>query len=217
MIDFYNVYKSYGKTSALKKVNIHIEKGEFVYITGPSGAGKSTLLKLMHFAELPTRGKLRVLKFHSDNLQKSSLQALRRSVMMAYQNYFLINERTVYDNVALPLKILGMPPDKIFQHVLFALSEVGLTGKQKAYPLELSGGEQQRVSLARALVAEPQILLADEPTGNLDKTAAQYVMQILQKLNLHGATIVMATHNEFLLKNYPQRTIILTNGELTRR
>ena len=215
MIRLYHVVKSYGDRDALKDVTLHIEKGEFVYVTGPSGAGKSTLLKLLYGAEHPTDGKLLVAGVDISKLPKAKLAALRRNVGVIFQDFKLLPRRTVADNVGLALEVVGAPAEQIRRRVPAALNIVGLKGREDALPTQLSGGEQQRVAIARAIVNDPAVLLADEPTGNLDGAMAVEVMEILEAIRLRGTTVVVATHDVGLMDRFPNRKLRFEGGKLT--
>ena len=216
MIRLYHVHKSFGENDALSDINLRIAKGEFVYVTGPSGAGKSTLLKLLYGAERPTGGKLLVGGVDASKLSQRQLPFLRRNVGVVFQDFKLIQRRTVLDNVGLALEVLGMPRQEIERRVRAVLGVVGLRGKEKRYPTQLSGGEQQRVAVARGIVNDPAILLADEPTGNLDGAMAIEVMEILQAINLRGTTVMVATHDVGLMERFPARRVRFEDGKLVR-
>jgi cell division transport system ATP-binding protein len=214
VIRLYHVVKSYGDRDALHDVTLHVEKGEFVYITGPSGAGKSTLLKLLYGAERPTDGKLLVAGVDVSKLPRERLAALRRNVGVIFQDFKLLPQRTVADNVALALEVVSAPPEQIRRRVPAALNIVGLKGREASLPGELSGGEQQRVAIARAIVNDPAVLLADEPTGNLDGAMAVEVMEILEAIRLRGTTVVVATHDVGLMDRFPHRKLRFEGGRL---
>ena len=215
MIQFFHVYKHYLKgNAALEDINVQIEKGEFVFITGPSGAGKTTLLKLMFLAEPPTKGQIIIDGYNITRLKKSAMPFLRRNIGVVFQDFKLLPDRTVFDNVALTLAVLGMPKKTIKKKVWEILKMIGLQHKLNAYPLRLSGGEQQRISIARALVNEPAILLADEPTGNLDPDLTNDIMKLFSEINIRGTTVVVATHDKNLIATYNKRIITLEHGRL---
>ncbi len=217
MIRLYHCYKSYGSQDAVSDVSIHVGKGEFVYVTGPSGAGKTTLLKLIYGAELPSAGKLLVGGVDASKLNPRQLPFLRRNIGVVFQDFKLIPTRTVFDNVALSLEVLDMERSNVFRRTRAVLNTVGLRGKEDSWPLDLSGGEQQRVAVARAIVNDPAILLADEPTGNLDGAMAVEVMEILLAVNLRGTTVMVATHDTGLMNRFPHRTIRFEGGRLVSR
>ncbi|MBS1272419.1 MAG: Cell division ATP-binding protein FtsE [Candidatus Marinimicrobia bacterium] len=214
MIYFYNVSKEFGRGAGVYDLNFNIHKGEFVCIVGPSGAGKSTILKLIYMDEKPTDGKVVVDNFDSSMLQKDGIPYLRRRVGMIFQDFQLLRDRNVYDNVALALRVMRVRRKKIKKRVLQALNSVGLGHRAQYYPQELSGGEQQRVSVARAIVKEPIVLLADEPTGNLDPQVAREILALLRRINEQGTAVVMATHNYNLIKNTPYRRIRIEEGRV---
>lgn len=214
MIQLFHVSKSYGEdTPALTDVSVEIDKGDFVYLTGPSGAGKSTLLRMIFLAERPTRGQLLVNGRNIARLEAKSIPYLRRNMGVVFQDFKLLLRRTVEENVALTLEVTGAPKRDIRRRVFATLKQVGLAHKLHQYPAKLSGGEQQRVAIARALVGEPQILLADEPTGNLDAERSQEIMALLETANARGTTIILATHDPKLLAQ-DRRILRLDNGRL---
>jgi len=212
VIRFSHVYKDYPKGSALKKVSLHIAKGEFVFLTGHSGAGKSTMLKLLYGELRPTSGQLRVSGFSIGDLSPDEIPRLRRRLGIIFQDFRLLEDRTAEENVAFALEVTGARPDSISAKVMRVLTQVGLAAKAQAYPQELSGGEQQRVAIARALVNDPTILIADEPTGNLDERATRGVFQLIREINAGGTAVVMATHDLDLVKQTTYRTVELREG-----
>lgn len=212
-----DVYKDYtsknnGETSSLKDVNLTIERGEFVFVIGDSGAGKSTLLKLFMKEIDPTDGRVFVNGKNLKRLKHSQVAKHRRNIGIVFQDFKLLKNRTVYENIAFAMEIILQKPDFIKKRVPEVLERVGLLGKAKAYPGELSGGEQQRVALARALVNEPNILLADEPTGNLDPGSSRDIMNLLENVNSTGTTVVVVTHNIEIVNSMNKRVIELNNG-----
>lgn len=214
-----NVSKDYiskknGETSSLKNVNIRIQKGEFVFVIGDSGAGKSTLLKLLMKEITPTSGKVYVNGKNLKRLRHNQVAKHRRNIGMVFQDFKLLKDRSVFENVAFAMQIVEKKPALIREAVPRMLEIVGLSDKEKAYPRELSGGEQQRVALARALVNEPIILLADEPTGNLDPKNSWEIMNLLEEVNRHGTTVVVVTHNIEIVNSMNKRVIELKNGEI---
>lgn len=210
-----DVSKIYGNgCCGLQRMNLQIHKGDFLFVTGPSGAGKSTLLKLLYGAEMPTSGSVQVEQTRVDGLRGGKLAHLRRRVGVIFQDYQLIPSRTVEENVALVLKAQGFDRGEIRRRVGPALRMVGLAAKGNCFPAELSGGEQQRVSIARAVVHTPPIVLADEPTGNLDNHNAWTVLEILKKLHTLGVTVVVACHNEQIVQSFAQRVVNLEAGLL---
>ncbi|MCK6524968.1 cell division ATP-binding protein FtsE [Myxococcota bacterium] len=215
MIRLYHVSKSYGSTQVLHDVTFRLSKGEFAYLTGASGAGKSTLLKLLYGAEAPTSGKLLVGGVDASKLGPARLPLLRRNLGVIFQDFKLIPNRTVFDNVGLALEVIGAERREISRRVNAVLNVVGLGGKGERRPLDLSGGEQQRVAIARAIVNDPAVLLADEPTGNLDGAMAVEVMEILLSINLRGTTVLIATHDIGLMGRFPHRRLRLDAGRLS--
>jgi cell division transport system ATP-binding protein len=214
VIQLFHVYKSYAAdVQALVDVSLEIDKGEFVFLTGPSGAGKSTLLRLIFCAERPTRGQLLVGGRNVARLAASAVPYLRRNVGVVFQDFKLLPRRTVEENVAVALEVVGAPRRVVRQKTWAILKQVGLAHKLHQYPPRLSGGEQQRVAIARALVNEPQILLADEPTGNLDAERSREIMELLEAASSRGTTIIVATHDQRLLER-DKRVIGLQNGRL---
>lgn len=214
MILFRNVSKYYENEPVLKNVNLSIGKGEMVFLTGPTGAGKSTLLKLLYAAELPDEGEIILDNFDVGKLSTAEVPLLRRSIGVVFQDFKLLENLTVYDNIALALRVRGRKEKDIKGLVLEILKNVHLRHKSDNYPLTLSGGEQQRVVIARAMVSEPSVLLADEPTGNLDPDTSKHVARLFYEANIHGTTILIATHNREMYKNTGKRVVRLENGVL---
>lgn len=215
MITFDQVTKRYpGGFEALSNVNFSLEKGEMAFLTGHSGAGKSTLLKLIALLEWPTSGQLTVNGLKLNQLKKSAVAAHRSKLGITFQSPHLLNERTVFDNVALPLHIQGMPYPMIAKRVHAALDMVGLLRKEKMLPPQLSGGEQQRIGLARAVVHKPALLLADEPTGNLDPKLSAEIMAIFEQFNQVGVSVLVATHDLALIASMKHRIVMLRGGRL---
>lgn len=215
VIRLYHVVKSYGDRDALRDISFHVEKGEMVYLTGPSGAGKSTLLKLLYGAEPPTSGKVLIGGIDITHMPVSRMPMIRRNVGVVFQDFKLLPMRTVAANVALALEVIGASDDQIRRRVPAVLNIVGLRGREESLAGVLSGGEQQRVAIARAIVNDPAILLADEPTGNLDGSMAVEVMEILTAINLRGTTVVVATHDIGLMDRFPRRKLRLEGGRAT--
>ena len=215
MIRLYHVTKTYRKeAAALQDVTLQIHPRQFCFITGPSGAGKSTLLKLIIREERPTSGQLLVNGRNLDTLTSRQLPYFRRRLGVVFQDFRLIPERTVYENVALLMTLQGVPVKERKRRAFEALRWVGLQNRLEAFPEELSGGEQQRVAIARALVNRPVILLADEPTGNLDPELAHEIMRLFQEVNASGTTVVVATHDKGLITTFGGRVILLDRGRL---
>lgn len=219
MINLQNVTTSFPipgneRRVVLKDMSVQIGRGELAYLVGPSGSGKSTLLRLMYMDLFPEKGVVQVAGFRSDQIEKHEIPLLRRSVGVVFQDFQLLPDRTVFENVAFALYATGKRRKEIKGRVLNLLTHVGLSHKHFAYPHELSGGEQQRVCIARAIANEPHILLADEPTGNLDPHVANEVQKLLIGLHRAGMTVLMATHDYRLVKKYPARTLALSKGQL---
>jgi cell division transport system ATP-binding protein len=215
MIQLYNVCKAFQRDQyALKEVTLSVDKGEFVYLTGPSGAGKTTLLKLLYCAERPTRGQILVNGRNITRYGVSRIPYLRRNIGIIFQDFKLLNRRTVYENVAFPLEVQGRKRFEISKKVYQTLKNVGLEHRLNHLPLQLSGGEQQRVAVARALVVDPLVLLADEPTGNLDPEVTLDIMELFKRANARGTTIIMATHDRGLIRQFPRRVVSLDSGSL---
>lgn len=217
MIVFDNVSKSYpGGHEALSRVSFEIPSEEMVFLTGHSGAGKSTLLKLIMLMERPTSGQLWVNDQNLKNVKRGGVPFHRRDVGVVFQNHQLLFDRNVYDNVALPLMISGFSPREVGRRVRAALDKVGLLHKERSLPMALSGGEQQRVGIARAIVNKPPLLLADEPTGNLDPKLSQDIFTLFEQLNQVGVTILIATHDLALIATMPNRVLTLRQGRVVK-
>ena len=215
MIETLGVTKAYGKDEyAVRNLSIKVEKGEFAFLTGPSGAGKSTLLRLLLLQERPTEGQIIIDGRDLLSLTPSEVQAYRRMVGFVFQDFKLIPTKTVFENVAFVLRVLGQPVEQQRRRTYTVLKWVGLQHRHNAYPLELSGGEQQRVAIARALVNEPHIMLADEPTGNLDPDLSLEIMNLFRDINASGTTVLVATHDRELIKWVGRRVIQLDHGHL---
>ncbi|MCR5547027.1 MAG: cell division ATP-binding protein FtsE [Lachnospiraceae bacterium] len=213
MIKLEHVSKTYEKgVQAITDVNLHIAPGEFVFIVGKSGSGKSTLIKLLQKELQPTHGKIMVNKRDIGNITRKNIPAYRRNIGVVFQNFRLLQDRTVYENVAFAMRVVEASKKDIKKKVPQMLSLVGLAAKYRSYPKELSGGEQQRVAIARALVNEPKILLADEPTGNLDNHNAWEIMKLLDEINKRGTTVVVVTHNMDIVKAMNKRVITIRKG-----
>lgn len=215
MIQLHNVSLSYQReAAALNNLSLHIPKGDFVFLTGMSGAGKSTLLKLLYVALKPTRGELVIDGQTVSRLVPSQIPYLRRNIGVVFQDFKLIPNRTVLENVAITLEVLGWGKKDIGKKVYHVLKQLGIEHKINATPLRLSGGEQQRVALARALVNDPRILLADEPTGNLDEGSKDQILSIFREANIRGTTVVVATHDRRVIENSGKRVIVLDKGHI---
>jgi cell division transport system ATP-binding protein len=215
MIRFSRVTKSYPRTgTAVHDVTLHVGKGEFVFLTGASGSGKTTLLKLVYMEERPTSGEVKVSGASSLEASARDVARLRRKLGIVFQDFRLLENRTAEQNVAFALEVTGAPKGTIAGKVARVLTQVGLASKGTAYPRELSGGEQQRVAIARALVNDPFVLLADEPTGNLDDRATRGIFQLLREINAAGTAVLMATHNLELIRRQEFRTIEMNRGAI---
>ena len=215
MINMFHVYKSYdASVSALTDITLKIDKGEFVFITGASGAGKTTLLRLMFCIERPTQGQIIIAGKNVSRFTHRDIPALRRKIGFVFQDFKLLNNKTVFDNIAITLRVTGMGNRDINKRALKVLSYVGLQHRANFKPLTLSGGEQQRAAIARALAKEPAILLADEPTGNLDPERAMDTINLFNEINARGTTVVVATHDRFLIDKFNKRTIVLDKGKI---
>jgi cell division transport system ATP-binding protein len=213
MVQMFHVFKAFpGGISALSDVNLHVHKGEFVFLTGPSGAGKTTVLKLILCAEKPTSGQILVGGRNVARIRDSAIPYLRRSIGVIFQDFKLLPHFTVAENVALTLHVLGISRTAARRQVLAMLRRVGLEQKADLFPPQLSGGEQQRVAIARALVNDPMLVMADEPTGNLDPTLTVEIMDLLCSINARGTTVMVATHDTSLLNRYHKRIIQLEKG-----
>ena len=216
MIQLRAVTKKYKNNYALKNINLDIMSGEFVFITGASGAGKSTLMKLLYKEEVPTSGTVLIGGINIANLPSHKVPNLRRCMGIVFQDYKLLSNMSVYDNIAYVIRTLGMSSKEISMRVMGALKIVGLLDKMKYKPSELSGGEQQRVSIARAIVNGPPLLIADEPTGNLDPKNSLEVMQILDQINQRGITVIVSTHDRNMVDYFRKRVLTLDKGEIVR-
>ncbi|EEG77851.1 cell division ATP-binding protein FtsE [Dethiobacter alkaliphilus] len=217
MIEVQRVSMAYPNgVSALKNINVCIERGEFVFVVGESGAGKSTLIRLMCREFLPTSGSIRVQGRDITRLKRREVPLFRRNVGVVFQDFRLLNNRSVYDNVAFAMQVIGAPGREVRRRVPEALEVVGISHKAKMKPQELSGGEQQRVCLARAIVNQPTLIIADEPTGNLDPKTSTGIMDALKNINIRGTTIVMATHDKDIVDTMRQRVLVLSNGNIVR-
>ena len=216
MIQLRSVTKKYKNKYALKNVNLDILSGEFVFIIGKSGAGKSTLMKILYKEETPSSGTVIIGGVNIANLTSDKVPNLRRCMGIVFQDYKLLQNQTVYDNVAYVIRTLGISSKEVHARVTGALKVVGLQNKMKAKPSELSGGEQQRLSIARAIVNGPPLLIADEPTGNLDPKNSLEVMQILDQINQRGITVIVSTHDQNMVNYFRKRVITLDNGEIIR-
>ena len=217
MIEMMNVTKKYNKgITAINNLSIQIKDGEFVYVVGPSGAGKSTFIKMMYREEKATKGRIRVGKYDLMKIKDRQIPYLRRYVGVVFQDFKLLQHKTVYENVAYAMEVIEKSPREIKRRVEDVLELVNLKHRMNNFPNELSGGEQQRVAIARAIVNTPGILIADEPTGNLDPETSMEIMDILERINEQGTTIVIATHNSQIVNEKKHRVIAIENGQIVR-
>ena len=214
MIKLFHLYKNFGSNVALSDINLRIREGEFVFVTGPSGAGKTTLLRLIFGTERPTSGHILIDSINLNRIRRPKLDLLRRRIGFIFQDFKLLPTKTVFENVSLALEVTGVRSTFIRKKTHQTLRLVGLEEKEKVYPLSLSGGEQQRVAIARAIVKDPLILLADEPTGNLDPELTEDIMILFRSIHMKGTTVVVATHSQNLLEDTAQRTIFLKRGRI---
>ncbi|MBE7705244.1 MAG: cell division ATP-binding protein FtsE [Cyanobacteria bacterium SIG29] len=216
MIQLRNVYKKYKDNYALQNINLDIMSSEFVFLTGSSGAGKSTLMKLLYREEIPTSGTVMIGNINIAKLPNDRVPNIRRCMGIVFQDYKLLQNISVYDNIAYVIRTLGMRSKEIQERVTGALKVVGLLNKMNAKPCELSGGEQQRVSIARAIVNGPPLLIADEPTGNLDPKTSMEIMQILEQINEKGITVIVSTHDRDIVDYFRKRVITMEQGQIIR-
>lgn len=217
IIEMKDVSKKYGNgTTALRGVTVNVEAGEFAYIVGPSGAGKSTFIKLLYREEKLDKGTLKVGRFDLGKIKKKDVPLLRRSVGVVFQDYKLLPKKTVFENIAYAMEVIGEKPRNIKKRVMEVLDLVGLKHKIRSFPNELSGGEQQRIAIARAIVNNPKVLIADEPTGNLDPENSWEIMSLLERINLQGTTVLMATHNSQIVNTLRHRVIAIEDGRVVR-
>ena len=213
MIEFTDVFKTYSEgNTALNGVSMQIEDGEFCFLVGPSGSGKSTIIKLITGELKPTEGSVHVNGYSLERIRKREIPYLRRTVGVVFQDFRLIDNMTVYDNVAFAMRVVGAREKEIKERVPYVLELVGLTDKETRHPGELSGGEQQRLAIARALVNNPSTIIADEPTGNLDPAMSFEIMSLLQEINNLGTTMLVVTHAQDLVRRFNKRTIVINNG-----
>ncbi|MBM7566441.1 cell division ATP-binding protein FtsE [Paenibacillus sacheonensis] len=217
MIELQDIWKTYADgTHALRGVSVLIERNEFVYLVGPSGAGKSTFMKLIYREEIPTKGQISVNGFNIGKLKPRKIPYVRRNIGVIFQDYRLLPKLTVYENIAFAMEVIEAPKRIIKKRTMEVLELVGLRGKHASLPQQLSGGEQQRVAIARAIVNNPSVIVADEPTGNLDPETSWGIMNLLEEINFRGTTIVMATHNKEIVNTLRKRVIAIENGTIVR-
>lgn len=217
MIDMQDVYKTYPNgILAANGLNVHIDAGEFLYVVGPSGAGKSTFIKMMYREEKPSKGSIVINGVNLAKLKDSKVPLLRRNIGVVFQDFKLLPTLSVYENVAFAMEVVEESPQYIKKRVMETLELVGLKHKARALPTELSGGEQQRVAIARSIVNAPKVVIADEPTGNLDPETSWGIMNIFEEINMRGTTIVMATHNKEIVNTIKHRVIAIENGRIAR-
>ncbi len=216
MIECSHVYKKYKNgVNALYDINLKIEQGEFVYVIGHTGSGKSTLIKLLDGEEIPTKGTVEVIGIDVGKLRHSKVPVYRRNIGVVFQDYRLLESKTVFENISYALEVINMKPDLIRKRVREVMNLVGLDDKGNSYPKQLSGGQQQRVAIARAIANRPKVLIADEPTGNLDPIMSDEIMSLLEKINReYGTTILMVTHDQIMVNKHRRRTISLEHGHI---
>ena len=216
MIQCTHVYKRYKNgTNALYDINLSVDQGEFVYVIGPTGSGKSTLIKLMDAEEMCTKGNVKVVGIDVGELSKRQIPIYRRNIGVVFQDYKLLPHLTVFENIAYALEVIGMKKAQIRKRTIEVMKVVGFSEKGNSFPKELSGGQQQRVAIARAIANRPKVLIADEPTGNLDPAKSDEIMDLLQEINQrYGTTVVMVTHDITLVNKYRKRTIVLEQGHI---
>ena len=215
MIEFQNVTKTYDNgTEAIRGIDLKIEDGEFVFLVGPSGSGKSTIINLLTAELTPTSGSIHINGFELEGIKKKQIPYLRRTVGVIFQDFRLIEKKTVYQNVAFAMRVIGAPEREIRKRVPYVLDLVGLGEKSKSYPDELSGGEQQRVAVARALINNPAMIVADEPTGNLDPGKSLEIMLLLEQINALGTTVLVVTHEADMVDRFHKRVIAINEGKV---
>tara|TARA_B100000700_G_scaffold205910_1_gene226343 strand:- start:2633 stop:3283 length:651 start_codon:yes stop_codon:yes gene_type:complete len=214
MIKIDNVSYSYPKGGGVSNINLNIDDGEFVFMIGPTGSGKTTILRLIYMDLFPKAGLISIDKFDSQSIKKRKIPFLRRKIGVIFQNYHLLEDRNLFENIALPLHVLGYDKDEIIELTNESIEEVGLSGKESHYPYELSGGEQQRACVARSLIKDPDIILADEPTGNLDPVASFELIKLFEEISKDGTSVLMASHNYNLIKGRGHRIVEMQNGSI---
>ena len=215
MIRFVDVYKEYNNgTKALKGLNLRIEDGEFAFLVGPSGSGKSTIIKLLTGEEFATKGRVMVNGYNLNNIKRRQIPLMRRTLGVIFQDFRLIDKKTVWGNLEFTMRIIGATNREMKKRIPYVLDLVGLSDKANVHPTEMSGGEQQRVAIARALVNNPQMIIADEPTGNLDPQRSLEIMTLLERINAMGTTMLVVTHERDLVNHFSKRVVAIQNGEL---
>ena len=214
MIKIDNVSYSYPKGGGVSNINLNIDDGEFVFMIGPTGSGKTPILRLSYMDLFPKAGLISIDKFDSQSIKKRKIPYLRRKIGVIFQNYHLLEDRNLFENIALPLHVLGYDKDEIIELTNESIEEVGLSGKESHYPYELSGGEQQRACVARSLIKDPDIILADEPTGNLDPVASFELIKLFEEISKDGTSVLMASHNYNLIKGRGHRIVEMQNGSI---
>jgi len=214
MINIDNVSYSYSKGGGVSNINLNIGDGEFVFMIGPTGSGKTTILRLIYMDLFPKAGTISIDKYNSQTIKRRKIPYLRRKIGVIFQNYHLLEDRNLFENIALPLHVIGYDKDEIIDLVNESIDEIGLNGKESHYPYELSGGEQQRACVARALIKDPDIILADEPTGNLDPVASFELIKLFEEISKQGTSILMASHNYNLIKGRGHRIVEMQNGSV---
>lgn len=215
IISFYHVDLEYKDQKALDNVHFNVDNGEFLCLTGPSGAGKTSILRLIAMDAFPSKGEVRVRNMLSSKMNRRKVPQLRREIGFVFQDFRLLSDRTIEDNIAFAQLVVGVPRRQIIRNVLRVLTQIGLYSKRHRMPHELSGGEQQRVAIARAMVNSPKILLADEPTGNLDPATAQDIIDLLFRINDSGTCVIFSTHDHQIVKSFGQRVIVIEDGRIT--
>lgn len=217
MIEMQDIWKTYADgTHALRGVSVRIDRNDFVYLVGPSGAGKSTFMKLIYREEVPTKGQISVNGFNIGKLKPRKIPYVRRNIGVIFQDFRLLPKMSVYENIAFAMEVIEAPKKVIRKRAMEVIELVGLKGKHNSLPSQLSGGEQQRVAIARAIINNPSVIVADEPTGNLDPETSWGIMNLLEEINFRGATIVMATHNREIVNSLRKRVIAIENGAIVR-
>ena len=216
MIRLKNISFSFDRGFELSNINFNLDEGEFAFLIGPTGSGKTTLLRMIYMDLIPDSGQIEVLGHKSQKIKKSKIPYFRRRIGMVFQDYQLLDDRNLFDNIALALHVIGDDKADIYDRVMESLDDVGLAGREKHFPHELSGGEQQRARIARAMVKEPELILADEPTGNVDPVVAYELVKLLEEINNEGTSVLMASHNYGLIKGRGHRIIEMQDGELRR-